>query len=62
MGQTTSASISGDWRAKTHLGEGVLQVGNGREDLGDTNEDVRSGYDPNIEWGRVWRTIFLGTR
>ena len=39
------------------LGESVLQRCDGGEDLGNTDEDVRSGNDPDVDWSRVGEPI-----
>jgi len=44
------------------LGESVFQRGDGSEDLGDTDEDVRSGNDPNVDRSGVGETIGILTR
>ena len=41
------------------LGESVLQRGDGSEDLGDTDEDVRSRNDPNVYWSGVGETVSI---
>lgn len=43
------------------LGERVLQRGDGSEDLGDPDEDVRSGNDPNVDRSRVREPIRILT-
>jgi len=44
------------------LGESVLHRRDGGQDLGDTNEDMRSNDDPNIDRSRVGEAVGILTR
>jgi len=41
------------------LGVGILQRGDGSEDLGESDEDVATSLNPNVEWGWVCGTILI---